>query len=217
MTNEERREKRYQRRKQRRIEKKQKAMEQYNDFDTVMSYKNLYKAYKHCRKGVSWKKSVQAYITQAPLNVYETYCILQQGKYKSPGFYEFDIRERGHERHIKSTGIKERVVQNCDCDNMLVPALKRTLIYENGASMKNKGYTFHVNLLTEDLRHHFRKYGNEGYILIFDFSKFFESIEHALVKSNISKEITDPRLLKLNEHFIDAFGEKGMGLGSQTS
>lgn len=67
MTNDERREKRYQRRVQKRNEKKMKKVSAYNDFDKVMSYKNLYKAYKHCRKGVAWKKSVQAYITQAPL------------------------------------------------------------------------------------------------------------------------------------------------------
>ncbi len=217
MTNDERREKRYQRRVQKRNEKKMKKVSAYNDFDKVMSYKNLYKAYKHCRKGVAWKKSVQAYITQAPLNVYETFCLLQQGKFKPPGFYEFDIKERGHDRHIKSTGIKERVVQNCDCDNALVPALQRTLVYENGASMKNKGYTFHVNLITRHLREHFRQHGTDGYILIFDFSKFFDNIEHSLVKGNVYKEISDPRLLRLNDQFIDAFGEKGMGLGSQTS
>lgn len=217
MTNDERREKRYQNRVKMRQEKKRKVMEQYNDFDVVMSYKNLYRAYKHCRKGVAWKESVQSYITQAPLLVYETFVTLQNDKYKPLPFNEFDIKERGHDRHIMSTVIKERVVQNCDCDNALVPASQRSLIHANGASMKNKGYTFHVNLITEHLRHHIRKYGTEGYILIFDFSKFFENIQHWLVKENIGREITDPRLLKLNGQFIDAFGAKGLGLGSQSS
>lgn len=37
------------------------------------------------------------------------------------------------------------------------------------------------------------------------------------MKAILHKEFTDERLLALTEHFIDAFGDKGMGLGSQIS
>lgn len=217
MTSEERREARYQRRCARRAAKQSEKLKIANDFDAVFSYDNLYKAYRHCRRGVAWKASVQRYITQAPYEVYKTFLQLQEGKFKSPGFYEFDIYERGKLRHIRSTSIRERVVQNCLCENSLIPALQPTFIFDNGASMKNKGYTFAINRITEQLHRHYREYGQDGYILIYDFSKFFDNVSHALVKRIIANKINDEKILKLSSHFIDAFGKRGLGLGSQIS
>lgn len=217
MTSAERRELRYQRRKMRRAERKAANCARYDDYDWVFSYPHLYQSYKMCRRGVAWKASVQKYIAQAPLNVWQTYTTLQKGKYKSSGFYEFDVCERGKIRHIKSVTINERVVQRCLCDYALVPMLERTLIYDNGASMKNKGYTFSINRLCQHLREHYRKHGNDGYVLLFDFSKFFDRVSHRVIKGILRKEFSDERLLKITEHFIDAFGDVGMGLGSQIS
>lgn len=125
--------------------------------------------------------------------------------------------ERGKLRHIRSVTIGERVVQRCLCDYALVPTLSRTFIYDNGASMEKKGYTFASKRLTQHLQQHYRKYGTEGYVLLFDFSKFFDRVSHTLVKSILRKEFTDERIIALADHFIDAFGSIGMGLGSQIS
>jgi retron-type reverse transcriptase len=217
MTSEERREARYQRRKAARERKKAEKLKSIDNYEEVFSYGNLYRAYRQCRKGVRWKSSTIRYITNAPLHVYDTYCQLMAEKYKTPGFYEFDIFERGKRRHIRSTVISERVVQRCLCDNALIPALERTFIFDNGASMKRKGYSFAINRLTEHLHKHYRKHGQDGYILLFDFSKFFDNVSHKLVKEMIAKELSDERLRRISSHFIDAFGEKGLGLGSQIS
>lgn len=217
MTSEERREARYQRRKARRAEKKAAQCAMCDNFDWVFSYEHLYHSYKMCRRNVAWKASVQKYMTQAPLNVLQTYTRLMNGKFKTTGFFEFDIMERGKKRHIRSVTISERVVQRCLCDYALVPVLCRTFVYDNGASMKNKGYTFASKRLTQHLHEHYRKHGQDGYILLFDFSKFFDRVSHKLVKGILHKEFSDERLLALTEHFIDAFGSIGMGLGSQIS
>ncbi|MGN0489320.1 MAG: RNA-directed DNA polymerase [Ruminococcus sp.] len=217
LTSEERRRGRYLRRQQARREKKEKKHGAADNFEQVFTFENLYRAYKECRKGVAWKASVQRYIANAPINVIRTRDRLLRGAFKSPGFYEFDIHERGKLRHIRSTVINERVVQRCLCDNSLVPLLQRTFIYDNGASMRGKGYHFAIRRLTAHLLQHYRKHGNEGYILLFDFSKFFDSVSHAVVKQILNKELTDERLIKLSEHFVDVFGDVGLGLGSQIS
>lgn len=217
MTSEERHEKRYQRRVRERSAKKKLNRSDCDNFDSVFSYKNLYKAYRLCRRNVAWKVSVQKFITQAPLMVNQLYGRLKDGSYRSSGFYEFDLHERGKLRHIKSTTIGERVVQRCLCDNALVPMIVPTLIYDNGASTKNRGYHFAIRRLCIHLREHYRKYGAEGYILLFDYRKFFDSIPHSLCKGIMQKEFHDERIRKLTNHFIDAFGDVGLGLGSQIS
>ena len=74
--------------------KKQKALENVDDFDKVFTFKHLYVSYKRCRRNVTWKSSVQKYCLFASLNVYTTLKKLRNGKYKSPGFFEFDLFER---------------------------------------------------------------------------------------------------------------------------
>ena len=208
MTSIERKEARYKRRKAAREAAKLAKYGEFDNYEAVFSYEHLYRSYQHCRKGVAWKASVQKYITQAPLNVHKAYMSLMKERYKSPGFYEFDLYERGKKRHIRSTVIAERVVQHCLCDYAIVPMVSRTFIYDNGASMKRRGYDFAVRRITQHLHEHYRKYGQEGYVLLFDFSKFFDNVSHEVVKGIFRKEFN---------HLIDVFGDKGLGLGSQIS
>ena len=217
MTSQERKDARYQRRKNARQIAKEAKYKEVDSFAKVFTYAHLYDAYKCCRRGVAWKASVQRYITSTPLNILNTYKQLMTGRFRTPGFYEFDLYERGKHRHIRSTVINERVVQRCLCDNCLVPILGRTFIYDNGASMKHKGYDFAVRRLTQHLHEHYRKHGQDGYILLFDFSKFFDNVSHELIRQILNKQLTDTKLIALTEHFVDAFGEIGMGLGSQIS
>ena len=215
MTSEERREARYRRRKAKRAAKKAAACSALDDFNEVFSYEHLYRSYQKCRRNVAWKASVQKYITQAPLLVKQTYDRLQQGKFRSSGFFEFDITERGKLRHIKSVTVGERVVQRCLCDYALVPMLGRTFIYDNAASLENRGYHFAVRRLCQHLQEHYRKHGTEGYILLFDFRKFFDNVSHRVCKDILREEFTDERIIAITEHFMSMFGDKGLGLGSQ--
>lgn len=217
MNSTERREARYQRRKQKRLEKKQQQYAECDDFDKVFTFDNLYQAYKKCCRGVGWKASTQRYSANALLNVNDTLRLLKEGKYKSRGFYEFDIVERGKPRHIQSVHISERVVQRCLCDNALVPMFGRSFIYDNGACMERKGIDFSARRLVCHLQRHYRKRGTGGYALVFDFSKYFDTIRHEPLKQIVDRTFSDSRIAGLVKQFIDDFGDVGLGLGSQIS
>lgn len=216
MTSEERHELRYRRRKAKRDAKKQKYADML-DFKKVFTTGHLYSAYKKCIRGVKWKSSTQRYIDNATLHITRTKRKLLNGIFKTDGFYEFDLYERGKHRHIRSVTIRERVVQRCLCDYSLTPIIHRTFIYDNAASIENKGYHFAVRRLVSHLQKHYRKYGNEGYILLFDFSKFFDNVSHKLINAILKKQYEDKWLRELILHFVRAFGDVGMGLGSQIS
>lgn len=217
MNSNERHELRYQRRKKARLDKKRKFDEIYCDYNKVFTFDNLYYSYKQCCKGVGWKSSTHKYRTNALLNVNNIYKTLRDGTFKSKGFYEFNIIERGKLRHIRSVHISERIVQRCLCDFSLVPVLKRSFIYDNGACIKLRGIDFALNRMSRHLNKYYRHSGREGYALTFDFSKYFDNINHEVLLKILREKITDDRLYAIVKQLIDNFGECGLGLGSQIS
>lgn len=65
---------------------------------------------------------------------------------------------------------------------------------------------------------HYHKYGKRGYVLQFDFSKYFDTIDHSKLIAMFEEIIEDEDLLNLQKQLIlDFDGDKGLGLGSQIS
>lgn len=217
MTSEERREARYQRRVQKRQARRLALSKSCGDFEDVFSYDNLYQSGHICCRGVAWKSSTQMYRFNLVTNTAATRRALLDGTYKSRGFIEFDLYDRGKMRHIRSIHISERVVQRTLCDKAVNPCLKPSFIYDNGASTQNKGITFALNRLTCHLQRHYRKHGNEGYVLLFDFSDYFAKAQHWPVRMELERRIHDERTRALANECLDNFGPIGYGLGSQIS
>ena len=217
MTSEERREARYQRRVQKRQARRLALSKSCGDFEDVFSYDNLYQSGHICCRGVAWKSSTQMYRFNLVTNTAATRRALLDGTYKSRGFIEFDLYDRGKMRHIRSIHISERVVQRTLCDKAVNPCLKPSFIYDNGASTQNKGITFALNRLTCHLQRHYRKHGNEGYVLLFDFSDYFAKAQHWPVRMELERRIHNERTRALANECLDNFGPIGYGLGSQIS
>lgn len=203
--------------KEQRLIKRKHFIQKYDDFNKIFTFENLYESYKKCIKNLTWKPSVQRYVADDVANIIKLEKKLKNGTFRSKGFYEFDIMERGKPRHIRSVDIEERIVQRCLCDFCLVPVLSRSLIYDNGACIKNKGQHFTIKRIKRHLKEYFNKYGVDGVMLTMDFKSYFDKITHTLVYDLIDNLFTDESLLKLIHHFVDAFGDVGLGLGSQIS
>lgn len=212
-----RRKNRYNRRALERKNSKAQFISKYDNFENIASYEALFEAAQTASKGVSWKASVQRYLLNILVNTHNMRTDLTSGKDVRKGFICFDINERGKVRHIRSVHFSERVAQKSLCKNVLMPALSHYLIMDNGASQKGKGTKFAIDRLVEHLRWHYRRYGKEGYILLIDFKSYFDNINHDKVKEYYRKYFKDVRILKLTDSFVDAFGDKGLGLGSETS
>ena len=94
------------------------------------------------------------------------------------------------------------------------------LIYDNSACRKGKGTHFAMGRLEGFLREYYRKNGTDGYFLKCDIRKYFDSIDHEVLKRKLEKIIQDERVFRLLIQMIDSYEtEKGKGLpmGNQTS
>lgn len=149
-----------------------KSLEKLSDANVLVD------AFKKASAGSIWKSSVQKYEINLLRNIRKTQTELLNGSYQQGDFLEFELNERGHNRRIKALGIADRVVQRALCDNILMPELEKYMVYDNGASQKNKGVDFCRRRLETHLRKYYRQHGSDGYLLHVDFRKFFDNIRH---------------------------------------
>lgn len=211
-----RRKNRHERRNAKRKKKKE-YLKQYDNYKNVVGFKPLYKSAINASHGVSWKASVQRFLLGILFKVARKKRELHIFKNVVQGFIEFFLNERGKIRHIKSVHFDQRVTEKSICSNAMTPVLTHGLIHDNSASQKGKGTHFAIERLTNFLHKYYRKYGCEGYVLMVDFKSYFESIPHESIKALFRKNFTDENIIKLADMLIDAFGDVGLGLGSETS
>lgn len=219
MNSVERHQARYERRRAAREAAQNEKLAEHNDFAQVADINSLIQANFDSRRGVMWKASVARYNMHFYKNAVKAHYDLLAGKDIHSGYYAFGIIERGKKRSIHSLHYSERVIRRSACVNALVPILSNNLIYDNGASLKNKGVAFAADRCETHLHEYFRKTGsNQGYILIIDFKKYFDNIQHEPLFEIIDKYITDPQLNALTKRFISSADlqkppeERGKGL-----
>lgn len=217
MTSEERRKRRYERRKAKRNRKRMEAVGKYDSFYNAISLDSLYKAAITTKRGVGWKASVKRFHITLMKHIWRLHEKLENGEDVRKGFIVFYVVERGKKRKIMSVHYSERVVQKALCQSALYPIFTRSLIYDNGASQRGKGTAFALKRLTIHLQRHIHRHGREGGILLIDFKDYFGNIDHAVLRGVYEKMIFDERLRDLVWQFMEAYGERGMGLGSETS
>ena len=221
----------------RRYEKRMRKSRKYT-FEYANKYSNYLISLSKCLKGVSWKHSTQQYYKSCISNTYNDMVSMKALNYPcKTGYRITKIFERGKEREITPVHIRQRVIQKVICDNILTPVIIDKLIYDNGASVKNKGTDFERKRLEKHLRSAVKEYGgNDFYILNFDFKNFFDSIPHAtcqrVLEKYLEKDVVDitmkiikapyraryykeKRYDKINE--INANASCGITLGSQVS
>ncbi len=214
MNSEERRAARRARREEERARKRAERSDGLT-IESVADMNALYRAQREAARGVGWKASTQRYQIDWLLNINRMRRDLMTGRDFHRGFHEFDIVERGKRRHISSVHFSERVPQKSLTQNVLIPALRPSLIDRNAANIKGKGVSYSLNALKRDLVRHYAKHGKEGYILLVDFADYFASIDHGAVKSMIASSVDDPGARDLALRFVDVQGERGLGLGSE--
>ena len=185
------------------------------DFEKVIEFENMYKAYRKAKRGKGFKTS-SAKFTVAALDGINT--LIEQLKnktYRIAPYNEFKVYEP-KERIIQTTSFKDKVVQHSLCDNIILPKLADIFIYDNCAGQKSKGTLFGLNRLSEQMQQFYKEYGYNGYILKCDISKFFYNISHEQLKDMVEYYFGyDADICWLCNLFIDSTEGKGLPLGNQ--
>ena len=202
-----------------------KRREDYS-FEEVFTLDHLFEAMELCASGKMWKDSTISYLYDSHTNVYNLYDKLHSGRFYWSDFRHYVINERGKIRKLCTIPFEDRIVQKTYNLFFLLPSIRPRLIYDNMASLKDKGPKLAKDRTIEFMSHMYNKYGLNYWIYKFDIKQYFDSMFHPYIMWLIRQYTTDDRLLfllafMLNKFTYDSFVcdgyhvPYGIGLGGE--
>ena len=186
------------------------------DFEKLTDFENLYRAYRSSMKGKGKRNSAVKFSVMALEYLYVMKRQLIAHTYKVSPYQEFIISEPKR-RVVKSGAFKDKVLQHCLCDQVLLPKMKDVFILDNYAGQIGKGTLFGLDRLSQNMLSFYGEHGTKGYILKCDITKFFYSINHDVMKRCVRQYFDDPGIQWICDLFIDSVEGDGLPLGNQSS
>ncbi len=184
-----------------------------NLFEEVIRYENLMLAAHKASRRKKMKTSVARFNFHLESEIIDLQEELSGGRYRPHAYRLFEIREP-KVRQICSSEFRDRVVHHAIC-NVMDPLLEKRLIFDTYACRQGKGAHAALKKAQVFSRTH-------AYFLKCDIQKYFESIDHQVLKSLLRQIIKDSALLELLDRIIDhavpgSIPGKGIPIGNLTS
>ena len=164
--------------------------------EIICDANNLYKAYLASIKGSKWKESTQKFMLTYLKSIFVIQDQLRLRTFQNGKTEEFLLSERGRIRSITSIQFSGRVVRHVLCDDVILPEVKKKIIYDNGASIKGRGISHQRKRFEVHLRKYYKEYGNEGWIAFGYFSKFYDNIIHKIAKDQFIELLGNDEFLE---------------------
>lgn len=182
-------------------------------FEKVVAFDNLLLAARKAQRGKRHRTSVAHFLFHLEPEILTLQDELCAGTYRMQPYRTFTIYEP-KQRQICAAAFRDRVVQHALC-TVLDPLFEACLIYDTYACRRGKGTHAAVRRAQQFARQF-------PYVLKCDVRKYYESIEHAVLKALLRRKLKDKTLLALLEQIIDhpipgVTPGKGLPIGNLTS
>lgn len=180
-----------------------------NLFESIISPENIaLAAYKACR-GKAMSSEVKMFRQDFLKNITEIRDEIIGGQITFGNYNRFVIYEP-KERQICAAPLKQRIVHHAVM-NICDEYFDRNLIYDSYASRNGKG----VHKAINRVKGYIKSY---RYFAKLDFRKYFDSIDHDVLKRLLLRMFKDSMLIELFNEIIDSYGDgRGLPIGNLTS
>jgi len=182
-----------------------------NIYESIISIENLTLADKIARKGKLNQYGVQKHILTEEEDIRNLNELLKHRKYKTSAYNEFEIFEPKHRIISRLPYYPDRIVHHAVLIKIRDIFVK-TFTSDTYSGIKGRG-TLKASL---NLRKALQDDKCNKYCLKIDIRKFYENVNHNILKSLLRKKFKDKELLRLLDEIIDS-NRVGLPLGSLLS
>lgn len=186
-----------------------------NCYYRKLTFDNLYNAYIRASLNKRNKRSVIKFSVDLETYLSSIYNELYNNSYNSSKYREFVIYEP-KKRVIKALPFRDRIVHQWYIEEFIKPYIVPRFIEDSYACIIGKGTHQAILKLNKYMKIMNKKYG-EYYIIKFDISKYFESIDKNILYKIMMKYISDKYLLNLTYNIIFDNDFNGIPIGNYTS
>ena len=180
-------------------------------FDEVVEYGNIRLAFLKALRGNRSSLSAINFCNSIDNNLASIRHKLQTLNCEWGNYHSFLITDP--KLRVISTAPFEQRIMHHAIMNILEPIIEKSIIYHSYACRKGKGTHAAV-------RYAFNQCKSEQFFLKLDIRKYFDSIDHATLKTQLRRQIKDARVIFLLDGIIDSyqtFPGKGVPIGNLTS
>ncbi len=188
-------------------------------YDKICDSDNIKEAFQKARKGKTTKQYVLDFERSLDANLMILRNELLLHCYRPKPLETFILRDP-KTRKISKSDFRDRIVHHAIC-NIIEPMFDKQFIHDSYANRIGKGTLKAIQRL-----HYFKRIVSKNnsracYVLKADIKKYFETVDHKILISLLTKRINDKELLWLIRIILDNHHTtekgKGMPLGNLTS
>lgn len=177
----------------------------YGEFAT---FESLYQGYLDARKGKRYQTNVMRVSSRVEVIISDILRELATGEWRPSKYYSFECRTEVKRRIIHAPVFRDRIVHHALC-RVIRPLFERKYIFDLYSSVKGKGQ----HRAVRRLQHFMRQVGKGAYVLQCDIRKYYDSIDHEILKKQMRETIRDPDVLRILDLLIDSYnGDTGKGI-----
>ena len=179
-----------------------------NLFEQIANFDNLHEAYREASKGKHFKRGTMEMGARAEIIISDIEESLWTGEWQPSKYYEFELRTEIKRRLVAAPSFVDCVVQHAIL-RQVQDFFERKMIFDSYANRKLKG----AHKAVDRLRHFLQAIEEPVYVLQGDVHHYFPSIDHEILKRDISRTIKDKLLLETWCKIIDGYnGDTGRGI-----
>lgn len=179
--------------------------------EQIASLDNLYLAYQKASRGKQSKREVQLFAEHFDDNLRRMRQTILEGSVPMGDYHYFTIHDP-KERVICASPFSERIVQHAVM-NVCHPYFDRQLIDTTYATRRGKGVYAALDAAVRAMTRY-------EYCVKLDVRKYYDSIDHDVLKEKLQHMFKDAALLQLFDRIIDSYNVsegKGLPIGNLTS
>jgi RNA-directed DNA polymerase len=173
-----------------------------NLYPQIMSFDNLYEAWRKARKGKRYKPTAAAFEQNLEAELLQLHRELETEQWQMGGYRSFTIHEPKR-RKISAAPFRDRVVHHA-LVRVIEPIYEGKFIFDSYANRVGKG----THKALDRCTYYMRRY---KYVLQCDIQQFFPAIDHNILKSILAKTVACQPTLDLCGKIIDS----GVGVLSE--
>lgn len=186
----------------------------------MTSLEHLFQSWDQFKRGKRKRKDIQIFERNLEDHIFQLHHELLTFQYEAGSYDHFYVTDP-KQRHISKAQVRDRLVHQMVYD-ILSPIFDKKFIFHSLSSRLGKGTHIGISQLQRMIRKVSQNGKTPCYGLKMDIRRFFDTIDHQILKVLIRKTIDDEKTLKIVDIIIDSFRVKegqdvGIPLGNVTS